>query len=586
MSQNGQSNSFAYAENRVNTQYSYRDRPAGQVTTYFPVSQDLKNRVNDAKDSLTSGRYGFNRTAGDKEISTSYRYNRYDVRASADGSGSPGRYSTFDTRAAADGSGSPGRYNTYDTRASADGSGSPGRYSTFDTRASADGSGSPGRYSTYNTRASADGSGSPGRYSTYNTRASADGSGSPGRYNTYTTRASADGSGSPGRYSTFDTRASRDGSGSPGRYNTFDTRASADGSGSPGRYSTFDTRASADGSGSPGRYSTFDTRAAADGSGSPGRYDTYTKRNTNGYSYVRNSSQGQSVKDLLEDSFDLSGEEGTRVNQNSPSDNEGLSPSSILGQDLSNYIQRNNPGLYAEMEEDTLFTIDFNEKYNRLKNNLDIRTTNSVIPVDNTIAGRFADSAANTDERTEMTTLVGIMKSTMGSNEKINEIIDNDLKILWADGIEQNAGGLFDTNGYMIISRNEPEFAYDEILSHELGHAFDTWGDGLNATEDDFGPEWGGIRDTAKRDIIDSKFNMPGLRSEYLQYSATSNDFEFFAVMNDFYINSPLALERNLPDVYNVFNNHYEDSVGDNSTFFAWQDVNANDSLSNLNYLT
>ncbi len=203
----------------------------------------------------------------------------------------------------------------------------------------------------------------------------------------------------------------------------------------------------------------------------------------------------------------------------------------------------------------------FLNNLNKLSNSLDIRTTNS--------QATHADSTSSLINKSQVADLdtkklvSASFLNMIGNNQAlVDTLAQGGPRIFVGDISNSGSGGWYTSDKNMnlpkIGTRAGSEqinlASFSKVASHELGHWIDHADGNIDGFSSMLGQGFQNLRNQVYQGISRGSFDH--LNDNYEKY-ATTNPQEFFAVMGQFFVNNPLAMKDDMPEMYGLFARAY-----------------------------
>ena len=203
----------------------------------------------------------------------------------------------------------------------------------------------------------------------------------------------------------------------------------------------------------------------------------------------------------------------------------------------------------------------FINNLNKLSSNLDIRETFSQATHNDTTSQLLNKSQpANSDTKR---LVAASFLNMIGNNQNlVDTLASNGPKIFIGDISSSGSGGWYTSDKNLILpkigTRTGSEqinlASFSKVASHELGHWIDHADGNIDGFSSMLGSGFQNLRNEVYKGISSGVFDH--LNDSYEKY-ATTNPQEFFAVMGQFFVNNPLAMKDDMPEMYGLFAQAY-----------------------------
>jgi hypothetical protein len=215
------------------------------------------------------------------------------------------------------------------------------------------------------------------------------------------------------------------------------------------------------------------------------------------------------------------------------------------------------PNIQGTLASDPSKEAMFINNLNKLSSGLDIRETFSQATHNDTTAQLLNKSKpANPDTKR---LVAASFLNMIGNNQNlVDTLAQNGPKIFIGDISKSGSGGWYTSDKNMILpmigtqagSEQINLASFSKIASHELGHWIDHADGGIDGFSSLVGTGFQNLRNQVYQGISSGVFDH--LNDSYEKY-ATTNPQEFFAVMGQFFVNNPLAMKDDMPEMYGLF---------------------------------
>jgi len=203
----------------------------------------------------------------------------------------------------------------------------------------------------------------------------------------------------------------------------------------------------------------------------------------------------------------------------------------------------------------------FLNNLNKLSNSLDIRVTNSqATHADSTSSLINKSQVADSDTKKLVS---ASFLNMIGNNQAlVDTLAQGGPRIFVGDISNSGSGGWYTTDKNMILpkigtragSEQINLASFSKVASHELGHWIDHADGNIDGFSSMLGQGFQNLRNQVYQGISRGSFDH--LNDNYEKY-ATTNPQEFFAVMGQFFVNNPLAMKDDMPEMYGLFARAY-----------------------------
>lgn len=219
------------------------------------------------------------------------------------------------------------------------------------------------------------------------------------------------------------------------------------------------------------------------------------------------------------------------------------------------------PNIKGLIESDPSKEEVFLNNLNKLSNSLDIRTTSSqVTHADSTSSLINKSQVADSDTKKLVS---ASFLNMIGNNQAlVDTLAQGGPRIFVGDISSSGSGGWYSSDKNMILpmigtragSEQITLAGFSKVASHELGHWIDHADGNIDGFSSMLGQGFQNLRSQVYQGISRGSFDH--LNDNYERY-ATTNPQEFFAVMGQFFVNNPLALKDDMPEMYGLFARAY-----------------------------
>jgi hypothetical protein len=151
----------------------------------------------------------------------------------------------------------------------------------------------------------------------------------------------------------------------------------------------------------------------------------------------------------------------------------------------------------------------------------------------------------------------------IGNNQGlVDALAKSGPRIFVGDISKSGSGGWYTSDKNMILpmigtragSEQINLAGFSKVASHELGHWIDHADGNIDGFSSMLGQGFQNLRSQVYQGISRGSFDH--LNDNYEKY-ATTNPQEFFAVMGQFFVNNPLAMKDDMPEMYGLFARAY-----------------------------
>jgi Glucose-regulated metallo-peptidase M90 len=219
------------------------------------------------------------------------------------------------------------------------------------------------------------------------------------------------------------------------------------------------------------------------------------------------------------------------------------------------------PNIQGTLASDPGKEAMFINNLNKLSSSLDVRETFSQATHNDTTSQLLNKSKpANTDTKR---LVVASFLNMIGNNQNlVDTLAQNGPKIFMGDISKSGSGGWYTSDKNMILpmigtqagSEQINLASFSKVASHELGHWIDHSDGNIDGFSSMIGTSFQNLRNEVYKGISSGVFDH--LNDSYEKY-ATTNPQEFFAVMGQFFVNNPLAMKDDMPEMYGLFAQAY-----------------------------
>ena len=219
------------------------------------------------------------------------------------------------------------------------------------------------------------------------------------------------------------------------------------------------------------------------------------------------------------------------------------------------------PNIQGTLASDPSKEAIFINNLNKLSSNLDIRETFSQATHNDTTSQLLNKSQpANSDTKR---LVAASFLNMVGNNQNlVDTLASNGPKIFIGDISSSGSGGWYTSDKNLILpkigTRTGSEqinlAGFSKVASHELGHWIDHADGNIDGFSSMLGSGFQNLRNEVYKGISSGVFDH--LNDGYEKY-ATTNPQEFFAVMGQFFVNNPLAMKDDMPEMYGLFAQAY-----------------------------
>jgi len=219
------------------------------------------------------------------------------------------------------------------------------------------------------------------------------------------------------------------------------------------------------------------------------------------------------------------------------------------------------PNIKGLIESDPSKEGVFLNNLNKLSNSLDIRTTSSqATHADSTSSLINKSQVADSDTKKLVS---ASFLNMIGNNQGlVDALAKSGPKIFVGDISKSGSGGWYSSDKNMILpmigtragSEQINLAGFSKVASHELGHWIDHADGNIDGFSSMLGQGFQNLRSQVYQGISRGSFDH--LNDNYEKY-ATTNPQEFFAVMGQFFVNNPLAMKDDMPEMYGLFARAY-----------------------------
>ena len=219
------------------------------------------------------------------------------------------------------------------------------------------------------------------------------------------------------------------------------------------------------------------------------------------------------------------------------------------------------PNIKGLIESDPSKEEVFLNNLNKLSNSLDIRTTSSqATHADSTSSLINKSQVADSDTKKLVS---ASFLNMIGNNQGlVDALAKSGPRIFVGDISSSGSGGWYTSDKNMILpmigtragSEQINLAGFSKVASHELGHWIDHADGNIDGFSSMLGQGFQNLRSQVYQGISRGSFDH--LNDNYEKY-ATTNPQEFFAVMGQFFVNNPLAMKDDMPEMYGLFARAY-----------------------------
>jgi hypothetical protein len=219
------------------------------------------------------------------------------------------------------------------------------------------------------------------------------------------------------------------------------------------------------------------------------------------------------------------------------------------------------PNIKGLIESDPSKEEVFLDNLNKLSNTLDIRTTSSqATHADSTSSLINKSQVADSDTKKLVS---ASFLNMIGNNQGlVDALAKSGPRIFVGDISSSGSGGWYSSDKNMILpmigtragSEQINLAGFSKVASHELGHWIDHADGNIDGFSSMLGQGFQNLRSQVYQGISRGSFDH--LNDNYEKY-ATTNPQEFFAVMGQFFVNNPLAMKDDMPEMYGLFARAY-----------------------------
>jgi len=219
------------------------------------------------------------------------------------------------------------------------------------------------------------------------------------------------------------------------------------------------------------------------------------------------------------------------------------------------------PNIKGLIESDPSKEGVFLNNLNKLSNSLDIRTTSSqATHADSTSSLINKSQVADSDTKKLVS---ASFLNMIGNNQGlVDALAKSGPRIFVGDISKSGSGGWYTSDKNMILpmigtragSEQINLAGFSKVASHELGHWIDHADGNIDGFSSMLGQGFQNLRSQVYQGISRGSFDH--LNDNYEKY-ATTNPQEFFAVMGQFFVNNPLAMKDDMPEMYGLFARAY-----------------------------
>lgn len=219
------------------------------------------------------------------------------------------------------------------------------------------------------------------------------------------------------------------------------------------------------------------------------------------------------------------------------------------------------PNIKGLIESDPSKEEVFLNNLNKLSNSLDIRTTSSqATHADSTSSLINKSQVADSDTKKLVS---ASFLNMIGNNQGlVDALAKSGPRIFVGDISSSGSGGWYSSDKNMILpmigtragSEQITLAGFSKVASHELGHWIDHADGNIDGFSSMLGQGFQNLRSQVYQGISRGSFDH--LNDNYEKY-ATTNPQEFFAVMGQFFVNNPLAMKDDMPEMYGLFARAY-----------------------------
>ncbi len=219
------------------------------------------------------------------------------------------------------------------------------------------------------------------------------------------------------------------------------------------------------------------------------------------------------------------------------------------------------PNIKGLIESDPSKEEVFLNNLNKLSNSLDIRTTSSqATHADSTSSLINKSQVADSDTKKLVS---ASFLNMIGNNQGlVDALAKSGPRIFVGDISRSGSGGWYTSDKNMILpmigtragSEQINLAGFSKVASHELGHWIDHADGNIDGFSSMLGQGFQNLRSQVYQGISRGSFDH--LNDNYEKY-ATTNPQEFFAVMGQFFVNNPLAMKDDMPEMYGLFARAY-----------------------------
>jgi hypothetical protein len=219
------------------------------------------------------------------------------------------------------------------------------------------------------------------------------------------------------------------------------------------------------------------------------------------------------------------------------------------------------PNIKGLIESDPSKEDVFLDNLNKLSNSLDIRATSSqATHADSTSSLINKSQVADSDTKKLVS---ASFLNMIGNNQGlVDALAKSGPRIFVGDISSSGSGGWYTSDKNMILpmigtragSEQINLAGFSKVASHELGHWIDHADGNIDGFSSMLGQGFQNLRSQVYQGISRGSFDH--LNDNYEKY-ATTNPQEFFAVMGQFFVNNPLAMKDDMPEMYGLFARAY-----------------------------
>jgi hypothetical protein len=199
----------------------------------------------------------------------------------------------------------------------------------------------------------------------------------------------------------------------------------------------------------------------------------------------------------------------------------------------------------------------FLDNLSKLSNSLNIRTTN-IQPTRSDSTNILMSKSQTADTDTKKLVSASFLNMIGNNQGLVDALAMSGPRIFVGNISNSGSGGWYSTDKNMILpmigTRTGSEqinlASFSKVASHELGHWIDHADGNIDGFSSIIGPGFQNLRNEVHKGISLGSFDH--LNDNYEKYS-TSNPQEFFAVMGQFFVNNPIAMKDDIPEMYGLF---------------------------------